>query len=251
MLCHGRKSMMLCAVFFFTIGLGQARSDTIAVRVAASADDGEENVISGAMEALDSSDLELGLERVPDDGEGIQIAGMRFLGVNVPAGSTINSAAIQFTVDENDKGPAAANFGILGQLSPNPVAFTNADGDITDRPSASNAVAWINVPSWTGQVGMAGPDQRTPDISAIVQEIIDQPGWVAGNAMAFGVVPIDAAGDIDPTSQANRTAESFDGVPTSAPLLEIDFTPIPEPSTVILAAFGFVALLYCGRRRVK
>jgi len=243
-----RKLTVLTAAVFLCVSLGQANAQSIAVRVASSADDAEENVGSGAMESLTSSDLELGLERVPDDGEGIQFAGMRFIGVNIPVGSIINSASIQFTVDENDKGPAVANYGIFGELSPNAVAFSSGSSNISDRDSTSNAVPWFNVPSWTGQVGTAGPDQLTPDISAIVQEIIDQAGWVAGNAMAFGIVPIDLTGSIDPTSAANRTAESWDGVSASAPLLQVDFA-IPEPSSMVLAALGLVAVLGFRRRR--
>ena len=155
---------------------------------------------------------------------------------------------IQFTVDENDKGPAPANYGILGELSLDAAQFTGVNGNISSRPSTSAVVPWINVPSWTGNIGQAGPDQRTPDISAIVQEIIDQPGWAAGNAMSFGIVPIDAAGNIDPTSLANRTAESFDPGHTLGPRLQVDFL-IPEPSSLVLAMFGFMMLFHHASRR--
>ena len=32
-------------------------------------------------------------------------------------------------------------------------------------------------------VGEAGADQRTPDLSAVVQEVVDRPGWARGNAL--------------------------------------------------------------------
>ncbi len=225
---------------------GVTKGDSIAVRVSATSDDAEERLGDQGMESLDSSDLELGSESPPNDSQGGQLVGMRFLNVDISAGSTINSASIQFTVDENDKNDAPASYVIFGELSPNPETFTSASGNISSRTPATNIAVWSNVPSWTGQIGNAGPDQLTPDLSAIVQEIIDQAGWAAGNAMAFGMQPL-AAENID----ANRTAESFDGVPTSAALLQVDFTPIPEPSSIVLAMLGFVALAAFCRRRTK
>ena len=60
-------------------------------------------------------------------------------------------------------------------------------------------------------------------------------GHESGMAIAIGPMP--------PVTQANRTAVSFDGDPNAAPLLEVTFTPIPEPSAIVLAILGFVALL--------
>ena len=57
-------------------------------------------------------------------------------------------------------------------------------------------------------------DQRTSDLSAIVQEIVDRPGWEASNSMAFMI-----------TGTGARTAESFNGNSAGAPLLHIEFTP--------------------------
>lgn len=44
-------------------------------------------------------------------------------------------------------------------------------------------------------------------------------GWSAGNAMAFIIAP---------NPGGERTAESFDGDPAAAPLLEIDFGSAPS-----------------------
>ncbi len=76
-----RKLMVPTAAVFLCVCLSQANADSIEVRVAASADDAEENIGSGTMESLTSSDLELGSEfdTVPD-AEGIQLAGIRFVG---------------------------------------------------------------------------------------------------------------------------------------------------------------------------
>ena len=54
------------------------------------------------------------------------------------------------------------------------------------------------------------PDQQTPDLATVVQEIVDRPGWTDGNAMAFVI-----------TGSGRRTAEAYDG--TVPPVLHIDY----------------------------
>jgi hypothetical protein len=54
-------------------------------------------------------------------------------------------------------------------------------------------------------------DQRTPNLAAVVQEIVNRPGWASGNAMAVVL-----------TGTGRRTAEAWDG--TYAPTLRIEYT---------------------------
>jgi hypothetical protein len=71
-------------------------------------------------------------------------------------------------------------------------------------------VAW-SPPDWTA-VGAAGAAERTPDLAALLQEIVDRPGWAPGNALALLV-----------TGTGTRTAESFDGLASAAPLLRVEY----------------------------
>jgi hypothetical protein len=71
-------------------------------------------------------------------------------------------------------------------------------------------VAW-SPPDWTS-VGAAGAAERTPDLSALLQEIVDRPGWAPGNALVLVV-----------TGTGTRTAESFDGAPAAAPVLRVEY----------------------------
>lgn len=205
--------------------------------IMAEPDDAEEHLNDGSMD-LTSSDLELGNE--DSSGDDPQLVGLRYVSVDIPVGATINSASIQFTVDEDDKTADPASFGIFGELSPNVAEFTDEAGNLSGRDSTSTVVEWLDVPSWTGQIGEAGANQLTPDLSAIVQEIVDQPGWAAGNALAISIGALS-----DEFSGANRTAEAFDG---PAPVLTVNFTPIPEPSSALLAVLGIVGL-WMGRIR--
>ena len=183
-------------------------SGSVDVRVSSGADDAEEHLTEGNSIDLTSSDLELGAE---GGGGDAQVQGIRFRDILIPSGATITSATIQFTVDEADDEPTSVL--IYGELSPDAAAYTDATGDITARPRTTAVVEWNDIPNWD-TAGTAGPDQLTPDLSSIVQEIIEQEGW-NGNAMAF---------IIEGTENSERTAESFDGDQGAAALLHIDYT---------------------------
>src|SRR3989304_10076599 len=70
----------------------EATSGVVDVGVVASSDDVEE-LPSGWLDTT-SSDLELVAERT------LQTVGIRFAGITIPRGATIDSAWVQFTVDE-------------------------------------------------------------------------------------------------------------------------------------------------------
>lgn len=139
------------------------------------ADDAEESVILNVVN-LTSSDLEM-VQEITE-----QVIGLRFNGVTIPQGATINSAFIQFTADETDD--VLTNLNIQGELAENAAAFTTEDNNISTRTPTNAAVAWNEIPAWEQELE-AGPNQQTPDLTAIVQEIVDQPGWAVGNAMGF------------------------------------------------------------------
>ena len=174
----------------------------IDVRVAASSDDAEEST-SGSVNRS-SSDLEL-----VDEGSNIdQIVGMRFNGVGIPQGAAILNAYLQFQVDEKDSGSVLLD--IRGQNADNATTFTSSTGNISSRPTTGNVVSWAP-PPWTS-TGEAGPDQRTPDLSAIIQEIVNRPGWVANNSLVIII-----------TGSGERTAESYNGSSSAAPLLHVEY----------------------------
>ena len=186
-----------------------------AVRVVSGSDDSEEHLTEANAIDLTSSDLELGAEGGGDDTQEI---GIRFQDVAIPSGSIINGATIQFTVDEADDEPTSLL--IYGELSADPAEYGDTAGDITSRTKTTAVVEWNDIPVWDdASIGSAGPDQRTPDLSSIVQEIINQPGWKFSNSMAFIIAP---------NPGGERTAESFDGTAETAPLLQVDFSSAPS-----------------------
>ncbi|MFZ2403728.1 MAG: putative Ig domain-containing protein [Methylobacter sp.] len=176
---------------------------SVDIRVNSSSDDAEQFVSNGAMD-LPSSDLELTLEASN------QTVGLRFNLVNIPQGATIDSASIQFTVDEVNTAEVTA-LTIHGQADDNAPTFTTTASNISSRPTTAASVLWDPVPGWT-TVGLAGPAQKTPDLKAVIQEIVSRPGWVSGHSLAIIV-----------TGSGKRVARAFNGVAAAAPLLHVDY----------------------------
>ncbi len=189
---------------------------TVEVRVAASNDDAEETVVGGGMDR-GSSDLELGHDGVasPDT---LQIVGVRFTGVGIPKGVAIKKAWVQFTADDVDNEYHFPPVSVIieGELSPNPVDFGSANPNISSRATTMASEVW-DIAQW-GSFQAAGPEQRSSDISHLIQEIIDQDGWAAGNAMV--VILRD---NPDNPSQGTRESESFNDDQSRAPLLHIEY----------------------------
>jgi len=149
-----------------------------------------------------------------------QMVGLRFRGITIPQGTTVLSASIQFTTDEVDTGSTSLT--IRGHDSDNSGTFSNVINDISSRTPTTASVAWNAIPAWN-ILGESGLNQQTPDLTAIVQEIIDRGGWTSGNSMAF---IIEGVGE--------RTAESYNGSAGEAPILTIEanFNSDPLPSIV-------------------
>jgi|GEM_PF-933888 len=186
----------LCALLLALVALSPAAmaNQTLRYQIAAGADDAEEDLASGAVD-LSSSDLE-----ITEDDPGVpQLIGLRFSGIDLPRGLPILGAYIQFTTDEDDKNRDPFAVTVQGEASADAAAFTATSQDISARARTSAAVNWADIPAWTLE-HEAGASQRTPDLAKIVQEIIDEPDWQAGNAMGFTL-----------SGSGTRTAESYEG----------------------------------------
>jgi hypothetical protein len=170
---------------------------TVTYAIQAGADDAEEAVNSGAMN-LTSSDLEMVREATD------QIIGLRFAGINIPQGATILNAYIQFTTDETDD--VATSLIIAGELTANAMTFSNTAFNISSRTTTMDSVLWENIPAWD-QIGEAGPDQQTPDLTMLVEEIVNQQDWMAGNAMAFIISGSGTRNAISFNNNANAPAQ--------------------------------------------
>ena len=168
-----------------------------------------------------SSDLELHAENIveADDND---LIGLRWTNVIVPNGATIINATIQFHVDSVDP-DEPIEVRIKGHDTDNAPAFDSSNFDISSRTNTTAFVDW-DIPDWVN-TSDEGPAQLTPNLASIVQEIVDRPGWLSGNAMVLKTTEwIDCTVASCPVKFGERHAESHDGSSSSAPELRIDFS---------------------------
>ena len=181
---------------------GGSSGTTVCVQIGANSDDAEERP-NGSID-LNSSDLELIRDGVND-----QAIGMRFVGLGIPQGANILAADVQFTVDETN-GVDPCNLDIYGEDTDDAVTFSSSSFNITNRAFTTASVAWTP-PTWSG-VGDSGPDQLTPDISSVLQEIVDRTNYTSNSAVALII-----------TGTGKRTAESFNGSSADAATLCVTY----------------------------
>ena len=179
-------------------------------RISAITDDAEEALNAGYTNWNDSSDLEIVDDHI--DNGGSQLIGMTFRDIYIAPGERISKAYIEFVCDETKNGTDDAHFLIWGHLTPDSGGFIEPYV-ISSRPRTDASVPWEPDP-WS----VVGQKIQTVNIAPIIQELIDQPAWVAGNAVEI----IIGADPSKPAFTGVRCAESYDGSPSSAPLLHID-----------------------------
>ena len=194
---------------------GSSNANTVEKRVAASSDDAEEN--SSRRVTLNSPDLQLVQDATT------QTVGMRWTGITIPQGSTITAAWIQFSSRIAASG--ATSLALRAQASDNATTFTTSSRSISNRSLTSASTTWSPA-AWNASETGAG--ERTPDLSGVVQEVVNRSNWASGNALAIVV-----------TGSGSRTAWAYDGDAAQAPLLHIEYsstTPPPQdkPPTVNL-----------------
>ena len=201
-LCHILPTLPACS----------CRSRMVTDAADTSSDSAEE-YISGEINRF-SSDMELTFD---NSNTGQQILGMRFSELGIPAEATIQQAYIQFVADETDISQASS-LTIWGESSAQAAAYTNADQNVSQRQKTGSQVSW-SFADWT-QKDVATRIHRTPDISSIVQEIVNIAGWSDDNALSFIL-----------SGQGSQTAERYIHCDRSAPRLWVEYCTVAQSCT--------------------
>lgn len=108
---------------------------------------------------------------------------LRYLGVAIPQGATIAAASI--TMKKRAGGSGTAWGWLHGVAADNAAQWATPGNRPYDASRTTAKAAAVNAPT------------AVHDVTAIVQEIVNRPGWASGNAMAFTFDPTDADGYIE------------------------------------------------------
>lgn len=145
---------------------------------------------------------------------------IRFQNLALPNSVTIRSARIVFTAWSDVLNSSnGTKIKIRGEASDNATTFTT---DPFSRAKTSAEVLWNPTESWV-------PESKysSPDISNVIQEIVNRVGWASGNSIALYLQ------DNGSSPNALRLANSFDnGLASSYPVLEINYADSNEIGTM-------------------
>lgn len=180
-------------------GRGKCSNASESKRNAARTDDAEQRTSGGRGDWNDRT-LNLGTNWV----------GLRFPGVDVPPGATIERAYLELYARRNYS--SATTYTIRGENTGNAAAYSRARRDITGRSYFSETVSWRPGRWSTGQA------YRSADIKTLVQEQVENTGWRAGNALAF---VIDKGGSGRQVASYDRRVGGVRGI--QAPRLVVEY----------------------------
>lgn len=128
---------------------------------------------------VNSSDIEL----VNDGSRGNQIIGLEFNNLNIPAYAQITTVNIQFTSDNTNSNIDPCLINIKADANPNPVSISTSSNDLTNRITTVNSVLWSPA-TWTSTL-TAGPNQLSPDLTSVLQEVVNASGSSNINSVIF------------------------------------------------------------------
>lgn len=139
---------------------------------------------------------------------------MRFTNVAIPQGATVNSATLVVQ-------PGWAEQNLSVYVYGNDADNASAPANAAALSGAALTTARTAVVS-TASAFMAGP--VSIDVTAIVQEIVDRPGWTSGNSIMFITVENASPGT------AYFEVLTYDSAPGDAATVSIDYTGSAAPA---------------------
>jgi hypothetical protein len=139
------------------------------------------------------------------------VAGLRFNGLAIPRGATIDNAVIIFRPTWHETDGAPLKVRIKGVSSANPAVFSPTI-PLTSQPSTA---AVVDLDDSENGLWKAEHWHSSPNLKAIVQEIINLADWKSGNSMAFLIS--------NNGTPSERLFLAFDSFPTAAPILYIQY----------------------------
>jgi hypothetical protein len=147
---------------------------------------------------------------------------LRFVNVTVPQGAIVNTATLTLRA-RFDNATETVNARLCAVDADNAAAPTTyAEAEGATRTTAY--VDWLDIPAWG-----ALTSQEAPDISAVVQEVVDRAGWQSGNAL---VIYLEDNGSSTGVKTVREACSYFLGDTENYPLLEITYSVMGSEALV-------------------
>jgi len=143
--------------------------------------------------------------------------GVRFRDVRIPYGAKVTSAFIRFESASN-LATTTVNARLVGEDNTAPAIFSTY-ADFMGRAHTSASVSWQSIGAW-----VFAATYDTPDITTIIQEIVNKSGWAHGNNL---VVFIE---DVASSVNARREAYQWDSGIGAEARLYVTFDVGQEPT---------------------
>jgi len=151
---------------------------------------------------------------------------LRFSSVAVPA-STIDTAYLTLSAHDT-LSSTELKTSITAEDADNPAAITTA-ADWNSRARTTAKVYWDDIATWT-----VNNQYNSPEIKAIIQEVVDRAGWASGQAMIIFWSDFE---DQRSSSAANRWRNSYEAPSASyAAKLHIEYTAGDATLTAVVCA---------------
>ena len=139
------------------------------------------------------------------------MSGMVFRNIDIPQGAEIISTHLKVQSYSSD---ITGHVYCTIQVEANDDAIEfDSSNKIDSRPTTDSSVDWNLIEPWSQYTWY-----ESPDIAAVIQEVIDRNGWDAGNSL---VIIISTRLE----ESSYRSLCSFDYNSDSAPQLEITYVP--------------------------
>ncbi len=153
-------------------------------------------------------------------------SGFRFNNIQIPRNANIERAYIHFTVDGTYTAGIQAQ--IYGEASSNPLTYSLSSPP-TNRLTTFNSALWRITDQWEFR-----ELRDTPDISSVIQEIINRPDWISGRPISI-IIKNAGSGSSEHRRVIGFERVSFDpSLSTTQLVITYNTNPTPTPTATPL-----------------
>ncbi len=143
------------------------------------------------------------------------VTALRFPGVSTPRGSQITGAYLVLTAYPAVTSGTVVNSVFQGLAVDNAVPLADYSS-LLGQIKTNAIMPWQSIPPWNNEA-----QYSSPNLSSIINEIVNRPGWVQGNSLT--IVWSDETDQTPHINASYRIAYSYAANPAKAPQLRIEY----------------------------